>query len=107
MRPWHRVFTLAGNDDRRDVNITRDWERSDWSSLPLGIALLKLTRICGVPVQWNAQYEYNVADDPDRVETDIPNNRQGIIPHAITSCFAAVQGRGVTGPEALEQCSDP
>lgn len=81
------VFTVAGEDDRDDVNVsaiqpivnvqlgngwavgasemnvTWNWETSEWSSLPLGFALIRMTRPGGLPVQWNAQYEYNFADD--------------------------------------------
>lgn len=81
------VFTVAGDDDREDINIsvlqpifnhqlgsgwaigasemsiTYDWENSRWISLPLGIAVQKMTKPGGLPVQWNFQYEYNFADD--------------------------------------------
>lgn len=81
------VFTVAGDGKREDVNIsilqpifnhqfgngwsvgvsesniTYDWENTRWSSLPLGLALIKMTRPAGLHVQWNLQYEYNFADD--------------------------------------------
>ena len=81
------IFTVAGDDDRDDVsvsiiqpivnkslgngwsvgasemNITYDWENSEWSNLPVGIKLAKLHKFGQLPVQFNAQYEYNFADD--------------------------------------------
>jgi hypothetical protein len=81
------IFTVAGEDDRDDINvsvlqpilsialgngwstgvsemaITYDWENSEWTSLPLGFKLAKLTRFGKLPVQFNFQYEYNFADD--------------------------------------------
>lgn len=80
------LFTFAGEDLRRDVNIsmiqplvnlslgdgwsigssemsaTYDWESNDWESLPLGAKLAKLVRINDVPVQLYASYEHNFAD---------------------------------------------
>ncbi len=81
------IFTVAGEDDREDVNvsvlqpifsvslgngwsagvsemaITYDWENSEWASLPLGVKIARLTRFGKLPVQFNLQYEYNFADD--------------------------------------------
>ncbi len=81
------IFTIAGDDARPDVNVsiiqpivngqlgggwavgssemsvTYNWESSEWSSLPLGASILKMTRPGGIPVQWSFQYEYNFADD--------------------------------------------
>lgn len=81
------LFTVAGDSQRADVNVsiiqpilnrqlgggwslgtsemsvTWDWESSEWSSLPLGFSLAKLTKPGGIPVRWSAQYEYNFADD--------------------------------------------
>ncbi len=81
------ILTVAGDDDRADVNvsvlqpivskllgggwsigvsemnITYDWENSEWSNLPLGIKLAKMHKFGNMPVQFNAQYEYNFADD--------------------------------------------
>ncbi|MCK2184135.1 hypothetical protein [Halomonas getboli] len=93
-KPWgiwglfnQNVFTVAGDDDYRDVNIsivqpivnynlgngwsagasdmsvTYDWERHDWVSLPLGVALNKLVRIRQHPVQFTASYEHNFYDE--------------------------------------------
>jgi hypothetical protein len=81
------IFTVAGDDDREDVNvsiiqpivnkslgngwsigvsemnITYDWEKNDWSNLPVGIKLAKMHKFGKLPVQFNGQYEYNFADD--------------------------------------------
>jgi hypothetical protein len=81
------LFSFAGDDDARDVNVTIlqpivnwslgggwsvgasemnvtwDWEESGWSSLPLGAKLNKLVRIGGHPVQVSVSYEHNFADD--------------------------------------------
>jgi len=81
------IFTVAGEDDRDDVNlsivqpiinyslpngwslgssdmsITYDWENNEFSNLPLGIKLSKLHRFGKTPVQFGLEYEYNVADD--------------------------------------------
>ena len=81
------VFTVAGDDDREDVNIsifqpilshrlgagwsvgvsdmnlTYDWEGGRFSSLPLGAKVSKLLRLAGSPVQFSAQYEHDFADD--------------------------------------------
>jgi hypothetical protein len=81
------IFTVAGDDARPDVNVsiiqpivnhqlgggwavgtsemsvTYNWDSSDWSSLPLGASILKMTKPGGIPVQWSFQYEYNFADD--------------------------------------------
>jgi len=81
------LFTLAGDDDRSDVSVSTlqpilnyglgdgwsvgssemtfayDWEADRWSSLPLGGKISKLVKICGLPVQFSGQYEYDLADD--------------------------------------------
>lgn len=81
------IFTVAGEDDREDVNVsiiqpllsismgkgwslggsemtaTYDWEQGEWSSLPLGFKVAKLHKFGELPVQFNAQYEYNFADN--------------------------------------------
>ena len=81
------IFTVAGEDDREDVNVsvvqpivskslgngwsvgvsemnaTYDWEQSEWVSLPLGVKITKLHKLGQLPIQFNAQYEYNFADD--------------------------------------------
>lgn len=93
-QPWgiwgvfnQNVFTVDGDDDYRDVNIsilqpimnynlgngwsagpsdmsmTYDWERNKWVSLPLGVALNKLVRIGDKPVQFTASYEHNFYDE--------------------------------------------
>lgn len=81
------LFTVAGDDTRPDVNVsiiqpiinhqlgggwalgssemsaTYNWDSNEWSSLPLGASILKMTKPGGIPVQWSFQYEYNFADD--------------------------------------------
>ncbi len=81
------VFSFAGESDREDVqisilqpianislpnkwsfglsemNITYDWEKSAWTSLPLGIKINKLVKFSGSPVTFSAGAEYNFQDD--------------------------------------------
>lgn len=81
------LFTVAGDDDRPDVNLSTiqpvlnytlgngwsagtsemvvvyDWEAGDFSSLPLGVKLSKLVRGNGLPWQWTLSYEHNFDDD--------------------------------------------
>jgi hypothetical protein len=81
------VFTVSGDDDRPDVNISTlqpilnhplgngwavgtsemsfvwDWDRDEFVSLPLGVKLSKLTRIGGRPVQFQISYEHNFYDE--------------------------------------------
>jgi hypothetical protein len=81
------IFSVAGDSDRRDVNISTiqpvlnfglvnnwsigasemtvvyDWEASKFTSLPLGMKIAKLTRPGDVPVQWQISYEHNFYDD--------------------------------------------
>ncbi|MFZ0613034.1 MAG: hypothetical protein WAM73_12405 [Desulfobacterales bacterium] len=71
------LFSFAGQDDRRDVNvsilqpivsyslpdkwsigtsemnITYDWEKNDWTALPLGVKLAKLVKFGKLPVQFS------------------------------------------------------
>ncbi len=82
------VFTVAGEEQRADVNvsslqpifnyklgsgwsaslsemqITYDWEQHRWTSLPLGFGINKLERFSQTtpPIQFSAQYEHNFAD---------------------------------------------
>ena len=46
-----------------EMNITYDWDKSDWTVLPLGIKLAKLVKVSQMPVQFAGAYEYNFADD--------------------------------------------
>ncbi|MFG6157623.1 hypothetical protein ACGTNG_02320 [Halomonas sp. 1390] len=93
-QPWgiwglfnQNMFTVDGDDDYRDVNIsiiqpivnynlgdgwsagasdmsvTYDWERDKWVSLPLGVALNKLVTLGGLPVQFTTSYEHNFFDE--------------------------------------------
>ena len=81
------LFSFAGDNDREDVNvsivqpiinyslpnqwsigtsemnITYDWEKSDWTALPLGLKLAKMVTFGQLPVQFSGPYEYNFADD--------------------------------------------
>jgi hypothetical protein len=81
------LFTVAGDEDRQDVNISTlqpilsrslgggwsvglsemtivyDWEESAFTSLPLGVKLSKLVTFGTTPVQFQASYEHNFYDD--------------------------------------------
>jgi len=46
-----------------EMNLTYDWERDDWTALPLGVKLAKLVKIGGLPVQFAGSYEHNFVDD--------------------------------------------
>jgi hypothetical protein len=46
-----------------EMNITYDWERNDWTALPLGVKLAKLVKFDALPVQFSGAYEHNFADD--------------------------------------------
>lgn len=80
------IFTVAGDDSRPDVNISTlqpilsvplgngwsvgtsemtfvyDWDRDEFTSLPLGVKISKLTTINSLPVQWQLSYERNFYD---------------------------------------------
>lgn len=80
------IFTVAGDDSRPDVNISTlqpilnvplgdgwavgtsemtfvwDWDRDEFTSLPLGVKVSKLTKISGRPVQFQLSYERNFYD---------------------------------------------
>jgi len=81
------VFSFAGESDREDVrisilqpisnislpnkwsvglsemNITYDWEKSAWTSLPLGIKVSKMIKFGSRPMTFSATSEYNFQDD--------------------------------------------
>ncbi|AXI48328.1 hypothetical protein C1J03_21440 [Sulfitobacter sp. SK012] len=81
------ILTVAGNDDLPDINISTvqpilsaslgegwsfgasdmtvvyDWDRSKFTSLPLGMKVSKLTKISGLPVQFQVSYERNFYDE--------------------------------------------
>jgi hypothetical protein len=81
------IFSIAGDDDRPDVNLSTlqpilnvplgngwaagtsemtivyDWDRDEFISLPLGVKLSKLADLGGRPVQFQASYEHNFYDD--------------------------------------------
>lgn len=45
-----------------DMTFTYDWDRSEFTSLPIGLKLSRLTAIRGHPVQWQLSYERNFHD---------------------------------------------
>lgn len=45
------------------MSITYDWERNNWSALPLGIRLSKPVKIGNIATQISGSYEYNFQDD--------------------------------------------
>ena len=81
------VFTISGNDDFRDVDIsiiqpianyqlgdgwsigtsdmsiTYDWKENKFVSLPLGVGINKIQPISGTPVQFSMSYEHNFYDE--------------------------------------------
>lgn len=81
------IFTVAGNDDRPDVNLSTlqpiltyslsdgwsvgssdmtlvyDWDANEFTSIPLGIKLSKMTKPGGIPIQWQLSYEHNFYDE--------------------------------------------
>lgn len=81
------IFTVAGDDAKPDVNVSTlqpilnvglgdgwsvgtsdmtfvyDWEVNEFTSLPLGVKVSKLTKVSGVPLQIQLSYERNFYDD--------------------------------------------
>lgn len=81
------ILTIAGDDDLPDVNISTlqpilsaslgggwslgasdmtfvyDWDRKEFTSLPLGVKASKLTKFSGLPVQFQLSYERNFYDE--------------------------------------------
>ncbi|WP_367646891.1 hypothetical protein [Ruegeria arenilitoris] len=81
------LFTVAGDGDRPDVNLSTvqpvfnynlgngwsagtsemvfvyDWEASQFNSLPLGVKVSKLVKGRGLPWQWSLSYEHNFSDE--------------------------------------------
>ena len=81
------IFTVAGDDDRPDVNISTvqpivnvpvgkgwsvgasdmtfvyDWDGNEFTSIPLGVKVSKLLKVGGRPWQVQASYEHNFYDD--------------------------------------------
>lgn len=81
------IFSFAGDSERDDVgvsilqpiinislpnkwsvgvsemNVTYDWEKSTWTSLPLGIKVNKMVRLGKMPTMFSGSYEYNFQDD--------------------------------------------
>lgn len=46
-----------------EMNVTWDWQKDAWTSLPLGVKLNKLVRPGGQPIQLSVSYEHNFAKD--------------------------------------------
>lgn len=46
-----------------EMNITYDWEKSGWTSLPLGLKINKMVRFGKMPTMFSGSYEYNFQDD--------------------------------------------
>jgi len=46
-----------------DMTLVYDWDRHDWTALPLGVKLAKLVKFDQLPVQFVGSYEHNFADD--------------------------------------------
>jgi hypothetical protein len=46
-----------------DMQLTYDWKRGRWLSLPLSLQLGKVTKIGSQPVRWSLNPQYNLADD--------------------------------------------
>lgn len=45
-----------------DMTFVYDWDRSEFTSLPLGVKINKMTKISGHPVLWSLSYERNYYD---------------------------------------------
>ncbi|MGR3614924.1 MAG: hypothetical protein ACU0BB_02645 [Paracoccaceae bacterium] len=45
-----------------DMTIVYDWNRDEFTSLPVGLKISKLTKGLGLPVQWQLSYERNFYD---------------------------------------------
>ncbi len=80
------VFTVAGNDDKEDINasivqpiinyslpdgwavgtsemnFTYNWEKGEWATIPLGAKLTKLYKAGDTPIQTFLTAEHNFAD---------------------------------------------
>jgi hypothetical protein len=46
-----------------EMTLVYDWERDDWTALPLGVKLAKLVKFGQLPVQFVGSYEHNFADE--------------------------------------------
>ncbi len=98
------ILTVGGDDTRPDVNISTvqpilsvplgggwsvgtsemtfvyDWDRSEFTSLPLGIKISKLTKISDRPVQWQLSYERNFYDTGSGVRDTIGLTAKLLVP---------------------------
>jgi hypothetical protein len=81
------LFSFAGGGDRTDIsasilqpivnyslperwsigtsemNVTYDWNRDAWATLPVGMKLARMVKFGKRPIQFAGAYEYNFADD--------------------------------------------
>lgn len=46
-----------------EMTFVYDWDANEFTSLPLGVKVAKLTRLSGVPLQFTANYERNFYDE--------------------------------------------
>jgi hypothetical protein len=46
-----------------EMNLTYDWEKHEWTAIPLGVKLANLVKFGQLPVQFSGAYEYNFAND--------------------------------------------
>ncbi|WP_120500563.1 hypothetical protein [Roseovarius sp. EL26] len=98
------IFSFTGDDDRPDVNLSTfqpimsyslksgwsvgtsdmtyvyDWDQSEFTSIPVGMKISKLTPISHVPVQWQFNYEYNFYDSGTGPEETIGLTAKILLP---------------------------
>ena len=98
------ILTVAGDDERRDVNLSTvqpilnralengwsvgtsdmtfvyDWESSEFTSLPLGFKISKLTRSVDQPLQVQLSCEYNFYDDGNGPEATVGLTLKMLVP---------------------------
>lgn len=98
------ILTVGGNSNRADVNISTlqpiltvplgegwslgasdmsfvyDWDRGEFISLPLGAKLSKLTKVNGLPVQWQLSYERNFYDTGSGAQDTIGLTAKLLVP---------------------------
>lgn len=63
-----------------DMTVVYDWDRSEFSSLPLGVKVSKLTRDLGLPLQIQLAYERNFADDGFGPQDTVSLNFKLLVP---------------------------
>ena len=98
------VVSFAGDGDREDVrvsilqpiinislpnkwslgfsemNFTYDWEKGDWSNLPLGMKVSKLVKFDQLPVTLSAAGEYNFQDNYSGSEWTVNGTVKFLLP---------------------------